>query len=95
MSFILNNRVRKLLFLIRRPSIRLEKTSVLFVSVAFMMLMIASLAWLVFYYIQKFRMARSQILREVSDEHFCLINVIFDSLKIELIKLGFFEDVNL
>ena len=32
-----------------------KKTSVLFVSVSFIVLMLISLAWLVFYYIQRFR----------------------------------------
>ena len=33
----------------------LNKTSVLFVSVSFIVLMLISLAWLAFYYIQRFR----------------------------------------
>ncbi|CAK8684017.1 unnamed protein product [Clavelina lepadiformis] len=48
-------------------SFQLEKTSIIFVSVSFMILMLVSLAWLVFYYIQRFRMIqthnRSQRLR--------------------------------
>ena len=36
-------------------SMPLNKTSVLFVSVSFIVLMVISLAWLAFYYIQRFR----------------------------------------
>ncbi|KAK4887654.1 hypothetical protein RN001_003925 [Aquatica leii] len=37
------------------PTASINKTSVLFVSVTFIVLMIISLAWLVFYYVQRFR----------------------------------------
>uniref|UniRef100_A0A1Y1LZ18 RING-type domain-containing protein n=1 Tax=Photinus pyralis TaxID=7054 RepID=A0A1Y1LZ18_PHOPY len=37
------------------PSATINRTSVLFVSVTFIVLMIISLAWLVFYYVQRFR----------------------------------------
>ncbi|KAK2145034.1 hypothetical protein NP493_4030g00002 [Ridgeia piscesae] len=40
------------------PSI--NKTSVLFVSISFIVLMIISLAWLIFYYIQRFRYAHAK-----------------------------------
>ncbi|CAH1777298.1 unnamed protein product, partial [Owenia fusiformis] len=39
---------------------QINKTSVLFVSVSFIVLMIISLAWLVFYYIQRFRYAHAK-----------------------------------
>lgn len=48
-----------------------SRTSVVFVSISFIILMIISLAWLVFYYIQRFRYAnarnRNQV-RPVSPE---------------------------
>ncbi|XP_072945541.1 E3 ubiquitin-protein ligase goliath [Epargyreus clarus] len=37
------------------PNNNINKTSVLFVSISFIVLMVISLAWLVFYYIQRFR----------------------------------------
>lgn len=37
-----------------------SKTSVLFVSISFIILMIISLAWLVFYYVQRFRYAHAK-----------------------------------
>ena len=37
-----------------------SKTSVLFVSVSFIILMVISLAWLVFYYVQRFRYAHAK-----------------------------------
>lgn len=52
---------------VSRSSLELEsrrnasnKTSVLFVSISFIVLMIISLAWLVFYYIQRFRYAHAK-----------------------------------
>ncbi|XP_071477875.1 RING finger protein 150-like [Diadema antillarum] len=39
---------------------QVKKSSVLFVSVSFIVLMIVSLAWLVFYYIQRFRYAQAR-----------------------------------
>lgn len=46
-----------------------SRTSVVFVSISFIVLMIISLAWLVFYYIQRFRYAnardRNQVRRDV------------------------------
>ena len=38
----------------------LNKTSVLFVSVSFIVLMLISLAWLAFYYIQRFRYSHAK-----------------------------------
>lgn len=38
----------------------ISKTSVMFVSISFVVLMIISLAWLVFYYIQRFRYAHAK-----------------------------------
>ena len=38
----------------------INRTSVLFVSISFIVLMIISLAWLVFYYIQRFRYAHAK-----------------------------------
>nr|CAB3265634.1 RING finger protein 150 [Phallusia mammillata] len=43
-----------------QPGFRLEKTSIIFVAVSFMILMLVSLAWLVFYYIQRFRLFQAQ-----------------------------------
>lgn len=37
-----------------------SRTSVVFVSISFIILMIISLAWLVFYYIQRFRYANAR-----------------------------------
>ena len=42
------------------PQTSISKTSVLFVSISFIVLMIISLAWLVFYYIQRFRYAHAK-----------------------------------
>uniref|UniRef100_A0A8D0D5M5 Ring finger protein 150 n=1 Tax=Sander lucioperca TaxID=283035 RepID=A0A8D0D5M5_SANLU len=48
-----------------------SRTSVVFVSISFIVLMIISLAWLVFYYIQRFRYAnardRNQVNRRLGD----------------------------
>ena len=41
-------------------STNISKTSVMFVSISFVVLMIISLAWLVFYYIQRFRYAHAK-----------------------------------
>uniref|UniRef100_A0A8D8S394 Protein goliath n=3 Tax=Cacopsylla melanoneura TaxID=428564 RepID=A0A8D8S394_9HEMI len=38
-----------------RPYTNINRTSVLFVSISFIVLMIISLAWLIFYYVQRFR----------------------------------------
>lgn len=38
-----------------RPFANINRTSVLFVSISFIVLMVISLAWLVFYYVQRFR----------------------------------------
>lgn len=45
------------------PSI--NRTSVLFVSVSFILLMLISLAWLVFYYVQRFRYVHAKDLLAV------------------------------
>lgn len=47
----------------------ISKTSVLFVSISFIVLMIISLAWLVFYYIQRFRYAHAKERLSVSMIH--------------------------
>ncbi len=47
-------------------SVQIKKSSVLFVSVSFIVLMIISLAWLVFYYIQRFRYAQARDRTQVS-----------------------------
>jgi len=48
-----------------KPILNVEKrTSVLFVSVSFMILMLISLAWLIFYYIQRFRYIHAKDQRE-------------------------------
>ncbi|PIK38637.1 hypothetical protein BSL78_24525 [Apostichopus japonicus] len=41
-------------------TVKVQRSSVLFVSVSFIVLMIISLAWLVFYYIQRFRYAQAR-----------------------------------
>ena len=42
------------------PAGNVNRTSVLFVSISFIVLMVISLAWLVFYYIQRFRYAHTK-----------------------------------
>lgn len=49
----------------------ISKTSVLFVSISFIVLMVISLAWLVFYYIQRFRYSHAKERLAVSSL-FCL-----------------------
>ena len=44
-----------------------SRTSVVFVSISFIVLMIISLAWLVFYYIQRFRYANARDRNQVPD----------------------------
>lgn len=50
-----------------------SRTSVVFVSISFIVLMIISLAWLVFYYIQRFRYANARDRNQVSSKklRFC------------------------
>ncbi|XP_050434290.1 E3 ubiquitin-protein ligase goliath isoform X2 [Adelges cooleyi] len=50
-----------------RPYANINRTSVLFVSISFIVLMVISLAWLVFYYIQRFRYihAKDQLSRRL------------------------------
>lgn len=43
-----------------------NRTSVLFVSVSFIILMIISLAWLIFYYVQRFRDLQAKDILTVS-----------------------------
>ena len=64
----------------------INKTSVLFVFVSFIILMVVSLAWLVFYYIQRFRYAHSRE-RFVVSEYFkaifiawCYLFIYFQSV---------------
>lgn len=45
-----------------------SRTSVVFVSISFIVLMIISLAWLVFYYIQRFRYANARDRNQVSSK---------------------------
>lgn len=52
-----------------------SRTSVVFVSISFIVLMIISLAWLVFYYIQRFRYANARDRNQVWLCALCLINV--------------------
>lgn len=47
-----------------------SRTSVVFVSISFIVLMIISLAWLVFYYIQRFRYANARDRNQVSSKKF-------------------------
>ncbi|GBM30847.1 hypothetical protein AVEN_161688-1 [Araneus ventricosus] len=44
----------------------INKTSVLFVSISFILLMIISFAWLVFYYVQRFRYIHAKEILSVS-----------------------------
>ena len=44
----------------------INRTSVLFVSVSFIILMIISLAWLIFYYVQRFRYIHAKDILAVS-----------------------------
>lgn len=46
-----------------------SRTSVVFVSISFIILMIISLAWLVFYYIQRFRYANARDRNQVRLEN--------------------------
>lgn len=48
------------------PYPNINRTSVLFVSISFIILMIISLAWLVFYYVQRFRYIHAKDLLAVS-----------------------------
>lgn len=49
-----------------------SRTSVVFVSISFIVLMIISLAWLVFYYIQRFRYANARDRNQVRTYFFLL-----------------------
>lgn len=51
--------------------------SVLFVSVSFIVLMVISLAWLVFYYVQRFRYVHARDKTEVRNEHLKQENSMF------------------
>jgi hypothetical protein len=51
-----------------------NRTSVLFVSISFIVLMVISLAWLVFYYVQRFRYAHTKDRLTV-----CIITVFLNS----------------
>ncbi|XP_055901854.1 E3 ubiquitin-protein ligase goliath isoform X1 [Eupeodes corollae] len=53
-----------------RPINTLNKTSVLFVSISFIVLMIISLVWLIFYYIQRFRYLQS---KDQQSRHLCSV----------------------
>jgi E3 ubiquitin-protein ligase RNF130 len=44
----------------RGPTKNINRGSLVFVSISFIVLMIISLAWLVFYYIQRFRYANAR-----------------------------------
>lgn len=78
----------------------INKTSVLFVSISFIVLMIISLAWLVFYYIQRFRYAHAKERLSVRAlAHLCahsLKNLSFSSLLacIQLFWLGAFQTLS-
>jgi len=53
-----------------------NRTSVLFVSISFIVLMVISLAWLIFYYIQRFRYAhtKDRLAVSVFDNFYCCCN---------------------
>lgn len=50
-----------------------SRTSVVFVSISFIVLMIISLAWLVFYYIQRFRYANARDRNQVSSAEWLFV----------------------
>lgn len=52
---------------VSNPDSLINRTSVLFVSISFILLMIISLAWLVFYYVQRFRYIHAKERLSVSD----------------------------
>ncbi|XP_025424764.1 protein goliath-like isoform X2 [Sipha flava] len=58
-----------------RPYGNINRTSVLFVSISFIVLMVISLAWLVFYYIQRFRYihAKDQLSEIIGDGDCCAV----------------------
>lgn len=58
-----------------RPKWKVNPTSVLFVSVSFIVLMVISLAWLVFYYVQRFRYVHARDKTEVSSN--CILKCLF------------------
>lgn len=51
-----------------------SRTSVVFVSISFIVLMIISLAWLVFYYIQRFRYANARDRNQVRRAGMALVS---------------------
>ncbi|XP_061399938.1 E3 ubiquitin-protein ligase goliath [Musca vetustissima] len=53
-----------------RPINSLNRTSVLFVAISFIILMVISLVWLIFYYIQKFRYMQS---KDQQSRHLCSV----------------------
>jgi flagellar biogenesis protein FliO len=55
--------------------ILLYSTSVLFVSISFIVLMIISLAWLVFYYVQRFRYLHAKDRLAVSTDYGQLVSI--------------------
>jgi hypothetical protein len=62
---LVDNGTRVLMHIVRGPmratsSGTIHRTSVLFVSISFIVLMVISLAWLVFYYVQRFRYAHTK-----------------------------------
>lgn len=60
---------------------QLNNTSVLFVSISFIVLIIISLAWLVFYYIQRCRYTNAKERLSVSICNFKLKKLVFDMMK--------------
>lgn len=64
----------------------INRTSVLFVSVSFIILMIISLAWLIFYYIQRFRYIQAKDILAVSIPHYLWSRSIPDSFFCALMR---------
>ena len=73
-----------------------KRTSVLFVSVSFIVLMVISLAWLVFYYVQRFRYlhAKDQLERKLCGQAKRALSIISTSVvkKDDLVELTDFGD---
>jgi len=64
-ALLVDNGTRIMMHIVLGPSRRppagsVNRTSVLFVSISFIVLMVISLAWLIFYYIQRFRYAHTK-----------------------------------
>jgi len=64
-AYLVDNGTRVFMYISVGPAQDLQirnvnRTSVLFVSISFIVLMVISVAWLVFYYVQRFRYAHTK-----------------------------------